>query len=688
MAAACLFAACSKTPTQLLVIADSDLQVPSELAAIRAVLRDEGGVEKRAHRFVLGAGGVSLPISFGAGPGESESLRVMIDLEAIAPDDRVLFTRRVITAFVEGKSLVLPVFLAARCATLTCNDGTTCGENGCVSPEIDPGSLCEDGSDACSGPLPGDAGVIGEDAPDLGFEDVPPIDRGVEDALGEDAVEQPDLGVEDTGVVQPDAEIDGGVVEVDAGPQAPQNTAPPFITGDPFESRLVLADPGEWTFTGQIRFTYQWQLCDLSLSCTDIGGATSNTYTPLRAQIDQRLRVAVVATDDAGFTVAETAISAPIRPATPVEPIFIAGFESGLTASSAEPGDTISAGATVMNIAARSGNYGLRTEYLSPLGTPGGFVKNFPPAPVLVARFAFKLTGTFAMQGVVIARIQGSEAMIVAYNPANQQIALVRFNNPAPVYGPVIANDEWVLVDVRLEDNFGASTFSWRVNAVEQVPVASMGGTTGGGVTAIGFGENSSGGFAVDFDDIALSVNAADFPMGDASIERILPNASGNHVTPQGAFVDQNNQVVLMGEMTSWQLIDDFPVNSNPSDYVRPEIRFPGIGYLEYAFADPPRTPNSLRILTSLGAMPPEPPHAHLEVHFSGAQHVYEAVNSDTAGASRWFFSRMIPRDTPNGMPWTAAALADLRVRFSASQMSNGRSWLEAVMFEAEYPRQ
>jgi len=77
----------------------------------------------------------------------------------------------------------------------------------------------------------------------------------------------------------------------------PINTSPPTVSGgagNPFPGANLSASPGTWdNQTGP--FGYQWQRCD-DVSCTDIGGATSQNYTATNADFGKSLKVAVTAT--------------------------------------------------------------------------------------------------------------------------------------------------------------------------------------------------------------------------------------------------------------------------------------------------------------------------------------------------------------------------------------------------------
>jgi hypothetical protein len=101
-----------------------------------------------------------------------------------------------------------------------------------------------------------------------------------------------------------------GVLASSAAAAAPQNTAPPTISGQAREGSTLTAENGTWSNT-PTSFTYQWQRCNTdSTGCANIAGATRQTYTLTAADVDHRVRVVVTATNADGSASANSATSA------------------------------------------------------------------------------------------------------------------------------------------------------------------------------------------------------------------------------------------------------------------------------------------------------------------------------------------------------------------------------------------
>jgi hypothetical protein len=93
------------------------------------------------------------------------------------------------------------------------------------------------------------------------------------------------------------------------GSAPPRNVTPPTISGEPVLGQTQTADPGTWSGTQPITFTYQWRSCNRTGGgCTSISGATARTYVVRQSEVGRTLRVRVTARNNIGT---ETETSAP-----------------------------------------------------------------------------------------------------------------------------------------------------------------------------------------------------------------------------------------------------------------------------------------------------------------------------------------------------------------------------------------
>jgi hypothetical protein len=184
MLGAALVAGCAQPATAIVVVVDSDIPVPDELALVHA---EVGGAAcasaSCAHDFPLtGADAVALPFSFTVTPaGSGGPLALALGGRDARSRERV--SRTVSTSFVTGRTVVLRVFLSRSCVDHDpCGAGTTCIGGRCAADAVDPASLAPlvPGTELDGGPID-DAGRTRDAGIDAGIDsgDGAAIDSGI-----------------------------------------------------------------------------------------------------------------------------------------------------------------------------------------------------------------------------------------------------------------------------------------------------------------------------------------------------------------------------------------------------------------------------------------------------------------------------------------------------------------------------
>jgi hypothetical protein len=113
---------------------------------------------------------------------------------------------------------------------------------------------------------------------------------------------------------------------------APSVVSAPQITGDVAVGGSASTSTGSWSGSDPLSYAYQWEDC--LTTCSVIAGATTARYAPGASDLGQRLRVVVIASNDAGSATAVSPTTAPVAPTA-------SSLRSGLRAQLVPPDPTL-----------------------------------------------------------------------------------------------------------------------------------------------------------------------------------------------------------------------------------------------------------------------------------------------------------------------------------------------------------
>jgi hypothetical protein len=93
----------------------------------------------------------------------------------------------------------------------------------------------------------------------------------------------------------------------------PKNTKAPRLVGKPLVGEKLFLDTGSYAGGAVQSYRYQWQSCDPNtLLCSNLTGATMQTYTVAKSDIGKKLRARVTASNPFGSITTKTAATATV----------------------------------------------------------------------------------------------------------------------------------------------------------------------------------------------------------------------------------------------------------------------------------------------------------------------------------------------------------------------------------------
>jgi hypothetical protein len=348
-------------------------------------------------------------------------------------------------------------------------------------------------------------------------------------------------------------------------------------------------------------------------------------------------------------------------------------------------------GATVVTTPVRTGNYSLQvdhpgalaaTRFATPYPTYGVwrfsvYLPSLPAADLPVGRFV--VTG-------------GSNNVFeVFYQASTQKWAAgwgwTAIPSAVVQVGTVTASaGVWTSFDVRVSaNNQDPRVGDWMVDGVAQTSVSLVEGTNATNVSTwyMGYWPSPSIDYSYYFDDIVVSRNPNDYPLGDIRIAPLSPNGMGTHNTP-GNYQQQVGATSSAIVSTSYQTVDEVPMTST-TDMIK-MITAGGASYIEMGFPDTTQT--CIRGASVVAALRAAGTQSDLFAINSVANGFnYNIFSGDVSNTTIWYWQGMISQSalTPGTGPWNQSAINGLVVRAGMSTDAVAIPYLDSIIVEYGY---
>jgi Fibronectin type III domain/Calcineurin-like phosphoesterase len=314
---------------------------------------------------------------------------------------------------------------------------------------------------------------------------------------------------------------------------SPSNTSPPTIFGTTQVGQTLAADPGQWSGSQPISFAYQWRSCDQTgANCTDILGATSQTYTLTLLDVGTTVRVAVTASNSAGSSTATSAQTAIVGGSPP--PIFSDDFETGNLSKW-----TSVSGMTVQQQVTYTGSWAARA---TSTGANAYAYKSFSSTSELYydGRFDAISQGS-ANVSIVRFRTATGGSIVSLFRLGNGKLSYSNGITGVSTSGPPVSTGSWHELEVHVVINGSSSLVEVWLDGTQVISMADNLGTTP--IGRLYLGDSSGKTFDFAFDNELVSGPGAGNPPTTPTGLAASPIGSSRLNLTWNASTDDNNQL-------------------------------------------------------------------------------------------------------------------------------------------------
>lgn len=362
-------------------------------------------------------------------------------------------------------------------------------------------------------------------------------------------------------------------------------------------------------------------------------------------------------------------------------PESLTGFEHGRKGYSNNNFVPTGAGVSIDNAITRSGAYSLK---VAAAGTAGNEWRLWEtPTRAATARFAIRLdslpsSNVSQLFALDTAYYEPRSSARLGWDAAAQRLKLTLRSASGSVTTVTAdapsAPGAWHVIDLRYNVGSATHTADWSVDGVSQSSAAVAGAASS--LYRIELGTNTADRFVANYDDVMLTANPADYPLGDGRVFVLKPNGMG---ASRGATSFRDNDGTAI-DASSWTRLDEIPAIST-TDFVQ-QVTASSTSYAEFTFEDTAAT--CIRAIRGYSTT-----HSIATNNASIAKlSVFDGARESVVDSGDWAANNAYSRDysaslTP-ASSWTQSAVNGLVARFGYSTDVKPAPMLDGVLLEYE----
>jgi len=376
-------------------------------------------------------------------------------------------------------------------------------------------------------------------------------------------------------------------------------------------------------------------------------------------------------------------------------PVFCCGFECGILSAVGGEHFQSTGTASISTTTVRSGSRSIR---FNPTAATGSALSpTFSSSPTYIWRL-YVWFASLPTSDARISFMSGPAGDPGAWFKQSDSSIYAGISGAYGATGVQITTQKWYRIDIKVEAQSNPWLIDVKVDGVDcgqkTNAVASSSSTN------IRIGNNANNTMDMFIDDVIISQDLADYPIGKGYIHPYTTIADGTHnIAGTGDFQRGNTAVdILNATTTAWQLVDDVPL---PSGAVAEADCWRGVApatpatdYVEglfgpaAGFPTPTIAPRAVDVILAHHQIATTAGQMEVRLNDNGTTVTVFNTGVGAAGVTTYRYARNHFATAPTGGAWTVTAGAgnfnNIRCRFLA-QDANPDQCLDAIMIEAEF---
>jgi hypothetical protein len=223
-------------------------------------------------------------------------------------------------------------------------------------------------------------------------------------------------------------------------------------------------------------------------------------------------------------------------------------------------------------------------------GAPNNIAKRFTDSQVVVFSVYYRRTSGGATIGTVLFVTDTAFSSVCRVYDQSDGTLGVQIGGGVTSSSFALSSNVWYRLDFRCDTSTTTTVIDWQIDGVAQTQVTQVVSIRSSRFFNILLSDATPTG-TVQLDDLVVSYQSGDYPLGDHTVIGLLPTGDGTHNVSATAELKDGPGGADIDSVSAFALVDDWPLDATGTTFIQQTIA-DATKYAEVTFADTSVTSN------------------------------------------------------------------------------------------------